>query len=238
MVPFLSMILVLWLALLHSSLTSLKNQMQHSCLWYFKGQWNNWIWDHYLYICWHQRTICLFTITSLSFTMIWGSLFQSSSLWSELWRKSGGKIIIIGDWVEFCPTSWNPIDIPIHVFESNVSIVQNSLCTEAEKKEYGFSLGKGMNFAVCHHFLMPFLVELLLPKKNLTMNSLPFPRSATIALEVPPISMTLDLRKSFFFGTGSFGSVSMIFKSSPRLLNTMVTPNSTMNYRNLLRIGW
>ncbi len=40
----------------------------------------------------------------------------------------------------------------IDVSESNVPIVQNSMCTEAEKKEYEFSLGKKVNFAGQRHF--------------------------------------------------------------------------------------
>ncbi len=34
------------------------------------------------------------------------------------------------------------INIPTDVFESNVPIVQNSMCTEDEKEEYGFLLGE------------------------------------------------------------------------------------------------
>ncbi len=43
--------------------------------------------------------------------------------------------------------NWNQINIPIDVFESNVPIVPNLMCTEAEKKENGFSLGGKGNFA-------------------------------------------------------------------------------------------
>ncbi len=63
----------------------------------------------------------------------------------------GGKSIIFGDQVELHLTNWNQIHIPIDVFESNVPIVQNSMCTEAEKKKCGFSLGRKVNFAgQCH----------------------------------------------------------------------------------------
>ncbi len=44
-------------------------------------------------------------------------------------------------------TNWNQIDIPIDVFESNVPIVRNLMCTEADKEEYGFPLGGKVNFA-------------------------------------------------------------------------------------------
>ncbi len=67
-------------------------------------------------------------------------------------QSCGGKSIIFGDRVEIHLTNRNQINIPIDVFESNVPIVRNSMCTEAEKKEYGFSLGGKVNFAGRRHF--------------------------------------------------------------------------------------
>ncbi len=70
----------------------------------------------------------------------------------------GGKSLILGDRVEIHLTIWNHIDITIDIFESNVPIGQNSMCTEDEKKEYGFSPSESVNFAASHHFSDVLLV--------------------------------------------------------------------------------
>ncbi len=54
-------------------------------------------------------------------------------------------------------TNSNPINIPIDVFESKDQIVQNSTCTEAEKKDCAFSQGESINFVEWHYFSNAFL---------------------------------------------------------------------------------
>ncbi len=133
-------------------------QMQHSCQWYFKGQWSNWNWNYYPQVCWHQGTIYLLTTSGLLLFIIQGLQCQSSSLSSELWRKKHYLWI----WVEIHLTNQNHIDIPIDVFESTVPIAQNSLCTEDEKKKYCFLLVEASIFLyVITISMMPFLFELL-----------------------------------------------------------------------------
>ncbi len=72
--------------------------------------------------------------------------------------------------------------------------------------------------------LMSFLVELLLTKKHLTMNSLPVPRSTALALVPSPMPIYLNLRKNFSYGTGSLGSVCIEPKNSCKQLKLMYPP--------------
>ncbi len=82
-------------------------------------------------------------------------------------QSCGGKSIIIGDPVEIHLTNWNQIDIPIDVFESNVPIVRNSICTEAEKNEYGFYLCRKVNVAGQCHFTDALIDEDISTKETL-----------------------------------------------------------------------
>ncbi len=61
------------------------------------------------------------------------------------------------------------------------------MCTEAEEKKYGFTLVEVSILPDIIISLMPFLVDLLPPKKNLTLNFLDIPRSAALVLELSPI---------------------------------------------------
>ncbi len=74
----------------------------------------------------------------------------------------------------------NSINIPIIVFESNLPIVQNSMCTETEKKDYSFSLGGRVNFAGCHHFS-----DALLAQTTPTKETSPIPKSVALVLILP-----------------------------------------------------
>ncbi len=69
--------------------------------------------------------------------------------------------------------------------------------------------------------LVPFLTELLLPKKSLIMNSLPNPRSAALALVLPPMPIYLDLRTNYFHGTGCLRSAYIESKNSCELSKLM-----------------
>ncbi len=68
--------------------------------------------------------------------------------------------------------------------------------------------------------LMPFLIELLLPKKHLIMNSLPIPRSTAFVLVLPLMIIHLDLRKKSCYGIRRLGSA-CTSKSSCNQLNLM-----------------
>lgn len=90
------------------------SQMQYSCLWDFKYQWNNWNWNNYLQICWHQEKIYPSSTSGLYSTIIWNLLFQPSSLPSELGRKEHHL------WYKIHLTNWNLIHIPIDTLLSPI----------------------------------------------------------------------------------------------------------------------
>ncbi len=87
------------------------------------------------------------------------------------YQNCGGKSIIFGDQVEIHLTNWNHIDIPIYVFESNIPIIQNLMCIDAEKNEYGFSLGGSVNYAGHHHFSDTLLGQTTPTKETLVENA-------------------------------------------------------------------
>ncbi len=62
-------------------------------------------------------------------------------------QNCGGRNIIFGDRVEIQLTNRNHIDMPIDVFESNVPIAPNLMCTmKLRRRNMGF-LGGSVNFA-------------------------------------------------------------------------------------------
>ncbi len=71
-------------------------------------------------------------------------------------------------------------DVPNKGLESIVPIVWNSMSTEVDKNQYVISLGGRVNLLDVVFSLIPFLMELILPKKRLTMHSSPISRSAAL----------------------------------------------------------
>ncbi len=131
------------------------------------------------------------------------------------------KSIIFEDQDEIHLTIQNHIDIPFDVFESNVPIVWNSICTEAEKKKYGFSMCGSNNFAGHHHFS-----DALFDGTTPTKETLDHEFSTYFKICCPcSMPIHLDLRKNFFCGTGTFGSACNVSKCSykhMKLMNPLV----------------
>ncbi len=90
------------------------------------------------------------------------------------------------------------------------------MCTEAEKKKYGFSLGRKVNFAGRHRFFDALLYG--------TSNSSLF-QDVALALVLPPMTIYMDLRKNFCYGIGSLVSACIRFKylyNLSKLMNFLV----------------
>ncbi len=130
MIPFLSMILVLLLALIHSSLTSLIMSNSTFLSMIFQRSMKKLVFE-----LGNGTTIHNFVDTKEKFDFLLQVPYHLPSskvcLFSPLvfQKQGGGKSIIFGDQVEIYQTNQNHIDILIAVFESNVTIVQNVMCT-------------------------------------------------------------------------------------------------------------
>ncbi len=134
MTPLLSAILLLLLALLYSSLTSLT--ISNAAFLSMIAKVNE--------VVGIGNTIHKFVDTNGWFVylpQVWLINCQDLPFCPQIfYQNCGGKSIIFRDWVEF------------DVFDFNFLIDWNSMCTEAEKKKYGFSLGRSVSFAGCYHF--------------------------------------------------------------------------------------
>ncbi len=110
-------------------------------------------------------------------------------------QNCGRKSTIFGDWVGIQLTDWDYIDIPIDVFESNVPIVQKSMCTEATRRFMIFLWVEASSSMDNIISVIPFLVELLKPKKCLTMSLLPISRSFAL-VSTASMPIYLNFRKA------------------------------------------
>ncbi len=78
-----------------------------------------------------------------------------------------GKNIIFGFQIKIHLSNQIQTDITIDIIESNVPFVQNSRCTETEKKTSGFSLGGRSSYAGQH-----YLTDALIGNTNSIQESL------------------------------------------------------------------
>ncbi len=88
------------------------------------------------------------------------------------------------------------------------------MSTEAEKKKYGVSQGGSIKFIGHCHFSDAILGGTTHTKEMLDhKNYLLIQRSAALVLILPSMSIYLDLRKNFCYGTGNLGSAWYVFET-------------------------
>ncbi len=100
--------------------------------------------------------------------------------------------------------------IPIDVNKSNVQLFEILCAMKLSRRSMVFPWVEASILLHIITSLMPFLVDLLISKKLLTVKILPIQRPVALTFVLSLMWIYVDPRRNFIYGTGSLGSVCII----------------------------